>query len=107
MSFKQGWKAVYEPQTSSYEPSKKYTVYAANESVSDITVYKVFDESGKEIYITSLWEDDCSEGRESLIDVLYHLKHKAPGEYDCGAKWRNITIEEMSWDEIHKFFSNS
>ena len=105
MSFKTGGlKAVWEPQTSSYEPIQKYTIYTANESVSDVTGYIMYDKDGKEVSLMSYWEDDTSKGRESLIDVLYYLKHKDVGVYDFGDKWTNITIKEMTSEEIDKVF---
>ena len=107
MSYKTGGlKSVWEPQTSSYEPTRKYTIYTACESVSDISGYVMHDEKGKEVNILSYWDEDTAKGRESLIDVLYYLKHKGVGVYDFGAKWRDIIIEEMTPEEIDKVFRN-
>lgn len=105
MSYKTGGlKSTWEPQTSSYELSRKYTIYTACESVSDISGYIMHDETGKEVNLLSYFDEDSAKGRESLIDVLYYLKHKGVGVYDFGSKWRDIIIEEMTEEEIDKVF---
>jgi len=105
MSYKTGGlKSTWEPQTSSYELSRKYTIYTACESVSDISGYIMHNDKGKEVNLLSYFDEDSAKGRESLIDVLYYLKHKGVGVYDFGSKWRDIIIEEMTEEEIDKVF---
>lgn len=74
MSFKtRGFKTKYIEQ---YEHMRnEYTIYCAVESVSDVCVYKMFDENmkKKDICISAEYDTD-SFGSHSLIDCLYHLK---------------------------------
>lgn len=107
MGFKTGGlKAIYRPPTSGYEPERVFTIYTACESVSDISGYIMLDEKGNKVSIMEYWEDDTAVGQESLIDVLYYLKHYDVGVYDFGAKWREITIEAMTSEEMEKLFIN-
>lgn len=104
MSYKTGGvKAVFETP-SYYSYGEKYTVYNAVESVSDVSVYKVIDENGKEVNFDRFTEDDSVKGRQSLIDVVYYLKHYKPGRYSFGADFEDIIIEEMTQEEMGKIF---
>ena len=107
MSYKTGGeKARWEPPTY-YGYGEKYTVYTALESTSDINSYAIADENGNIIpgFSTFLSEDDSAKGRESLIDVLYYLKHHGPGTYPVSdANWQDIVIQEMTPEEMDKIF---
>lgn len=108
MSYKTGGvKALYEPPTY-YGYGEKYTVCTALESVSDINSFCMIDENGNVIpgFSTSLSEEDGIKGRQSLIDVLYYLKHYGPGVYKFDADWETITIEEMTSDEVNNIFKH-
>lgn len=98
MSFKTGgFKTKYIEECGSYIHDE-YTIYCAVESVSDVCVYKMFDENGKEVDITISAEDDTEAvGKYSLIDCLYCLKH---GE----GKGNDIIIEEMTDDEMKRIY---
>lgn len=104
MSYKNGglkatWK---EPDYGGY-PGDTFTVYTGNESVSDVTGYRVVNSEGK--VVRSYFEDDLAKGKESLIDVLYYLKHHGIGKYPFGADWQDIVIEDVSRDEIERVMS--
>lgn len=99
MSYKTGYKAIWKP--SEYDDA--FTVYVGNESVSDIDCFKVY-KNDKEIDILEHYEDPLSKGRESLIDVLYYLKHRGPGTYKFDYEHQDITIEPLSYDEMNKIF---
>ena len=106
MSYKtMGTKALFEPPTY-YGYGEKYTVCTALESVSDINSYRMIDEDGNVIpgFSTMPSEEDGVKGRQSLIDVLYYLKHYGPGTYKFDAEWETITIEEMTREEVDKIF---
>lgn len=110
MSFKNGGlKAKFVPPQYSGGPSDSYTIYAALESVSDMMCYAIFDDkTDKEVDLNFGSEDDCAYGQESLIDVMYMLKHKGVGIYSSGKSYCNdIVIEEMTNDEMDKAFGNS
>ena len=78
----------------------KYVIYCAIESVSDTIHYRMFDEHGKEIDIEISAEEDSSNGKYSLVDVLYYLKHY----YDSDKGKCPIQIEEMTDKEMQRIF---
>ena len=109
MSFKTGGlKTKFMPLTYGYEPNRSYTIYAALESCSDIMVYRMIDDNdGEEIDISLGTEDDCAHGSESLIDVMYTLKHNGVGTYPSGVSYcQDIVIEEMTPEEMERVFKN-
>ena len=106
MGFKNGGlKTKYVPPQYSGGPSNSYTIYAALESVSDIMVYVMIDDkTGEEVKLGLGSEDDCADGIESLIDVMYYLKHKCVGTYHFNYEYQDIIIEKMTKEEIDKYF---
>lgn len=81
----------------------EYIIYCSVESVSDICVYKMFNENGKEVDICISAEDDTDAvGKYSLIDCLYYLKQRQDKHY----KWKgnDIIIEKMTYEEVDKIF---
>ena len=83
----------------------EYTIYCAYESVSDVCVYKMFDNDGKQCDICIGAEDDSHDyGNHSKIDCLYHLKLREGKEY----KYHDydIVIEEMTNEEVKKIFDS-
>lgn len=107
MSYKTGGlKAKFIPPYYGYLEPEEYTIYAALESVSDVMSYRMFDKHGTECKNIILGaEDDSSYGQESLIDVLYHLKHDGPGTYQDGRPSDPpVVVEEMSREEMSKIF---
>lgn len=100
-----GLKTKYVPPRYSGGPSDSYTIYAAYESVSDIMVYVMInDETEEEVELGFGSEDDCADGIESLIDVMFYLKHKGVGTYHFNYEYQDIVIEEMTEEEIDKYF---
>ena len=83
---------------------EEYTIYSAVESCSDVCSYvMVNDETGKEVDICISAEDDTEAvGKYSLIDCLYYLKQRKNKYYEW--KERNIIIEEMTPEEVIKYF---
>ncbi len=82
----------------------EYTIYSAVESCSDVCSYTmVNDETGKEIDIVISAEDDTEAvGKYSLIDCIYYLKRREDKHYEW--KERDIIIEEMTPEEVTKYF---
>ena len=82
----------------------EYTIYSAVESCSDICSYVMInEETGKEVDICISAEDDTEAvGKYSLIDCLYYLKQRKNKYYEW--KERNIIIEEMTPEEVIKYF---
>ena len=82
----------------------EYTIYSAVESVSDIRVYKMFDENINEKDISISAEDDTDDyGNHSLIECLYHLKLI---KSKIGLGGHNIIIEKMTNDEMKTVFGH-
>lgn len=82
----------------------EYTIYCAVESVSDICVYKMFNEDEEEVDIIISCEDDSyGIGNHSLVDCLYYLKHHRNKIYKNRETY-NIKIFEMSDDEMNEIF---
>lgn len=104
MSYKTGgYKTKYISECGYYR--EEFTIYSAVESVSDICVYKMFNETGKEVDISVSAEDDTETvGKYSLIDCLYYLKQRKDKHY----KWKgyDIIIEEMTYEEVDKIFGH-
>lgn len=81
----------------------EYTIYCAVESVSDVCVYKMFDENMNEKDICISAEDDTEDfGSHSLIDCLYHLKLKK-NKVETN-KEHSIIIEEMTNEEMEMIY---
>lgn len=77
----------------------EYTIYCSVESVSDICVYKMFDDNRNEKEINISAEDDTDDyGNHSLIDCLFYLKQHKDKCYQN--KEYDIIIEEMTNDEM-------
>lgn len=97
MAFKTGgYKTKLIKEYGSYL-HEEYTIYCAIESVTNTCVYKMFDDKGKERDIVIGAEFDADDnGKYSLIDCLYHLKHKT--------NFKDIVIEEMSREEMANIF---
>lgn len=108
MSFKNGGlKTKFIPLVYGYDPNRSYTIYAALESCSDIMCYAMYDDKdGQEVDISLGTEDDCAHGSESLIDVMYTLKHNGAGTYPSDGYRNDIVIEEMTTEEMEKVFRN-
>lgn len=95
MGYRAGWKTRYKLEYGWY--FEDYDLYCAYESVSDTIIIKMFNDKGKEMKdIPVGCEDDCSEGKHSLIDCLYALKHHE--------NIKDIVIEDMTREEIDKIF---
>ncbi len=95
MGYRAGWKTRYRFEYGWY--FEDYDLYCAYESVSDTIIIKMFNDKGKEMKdIPVGCEDDCSEGKHSLIDCLYALKHHE--------NIKDIVIEDMTREEIDKIF---
>ena len=83
----------------------EYTIYCAVESVSDVCVYKMFDENMNEKDICISAEDDTdSFGSHSLIDCLYHLK-QVKNKIESN-KEHSIIIEEMTNEEMEIIYGH-
>lgn len=83
----------------------EYTIYSAVESVSDIRVYKMFDENMNEKDISISAEDDTDDdGNHSLIECLYHLKLRK--NKITKHRYNNIIIENMTNDEMKTVFGH-
>ena len=81
----------------------EYTIYCAVESVSDVCVYKMLDDKGKEKEINISAENDTSDyGNHSLIDCLFYLKQHKDKHYRF--KEYDIIIEEMSNEEMKMIY---
>lgn len=81
----------------------EYIIYCSVESVSDICVYKMFDDKGNEKEINISAEDDTDDyGNHSLIDCLFYLKQHKDKHYQY--KEYDIIIEEMTYEEVNKIF---
>lgn len=104
MSYKTGgYKTKYISECGYYR--EEFTIYSAVESISDICVYKMFNENGNEVDISVSAEDDTEAvGKYSLIDCLYYLKQHENKIYDY--KEYNIIIEEMTFEEVDKIFGH-
>ena len=104
MSFKtRGFKTKYIEQ---YEHMcNQYTIYCAVESVSDVCVYKMFDENmkKKDICISAEYDTD-SFGSHSLIDCLYHLK-QVKNKIESNKEY-SIIIEEMTNEEMEMIYGH-
>ena len=108
MSFKTGGlKTKFKPPIYQYEPFREYTIFAALESCSDVWCVHIVDNKGKFVDMTVGTEDDCANGCESIIDVMYFLKHHGAGVYQVGSsKFDEIVIEEMTSEEMDEHFRN-
>lgn len=83
----------------------EYTIYCAVESVSDICVYKMFDEKMNEKEICISGEDDTDAfGNHSLIECLYYLKLVKNKIYPN--KEYSIIIEEITNDEMKMVYGH-
>lgn len=104
MPFKtRGFKTKYIEQ---YEHMRnEYTIYCAVESVSDVCVYKMFDENmkKKDICISAEYDTD-SFGSHSLIDCLYHLK-QVKNKIESNKEY-SIIIEEMTNEEMEIIYGH-
>lgn len=105
MSYKTGGlKAKFTPPVYSGGRSKTYTVYAALESCSDMMCYAIVDDdTGEKTDLSFGTEDDCAHGSESLIDVMYTIKHNNAGVYPFG-DYDSVVVEEMTKEEIDMIF---
>lgn len=104
MSFKTvGFKTKYIEECGWYIYNE-YTIYCAIESVSDVCVYKLFDDSGNEKEIIISAEYDTDYGNRSLIDCLFYLKQHKDKHYQ-NKDW-DIIIERMSDEEMKTIYNN-
>ena len=82
---------------------EEYIIYCAEESVTEICTYKMYDENGKEKNISIVCEDAIDDyGNHSLIDCLYCLKNNKDMLYQNSS--HNIVIEDMTTEEINKIY---
>jgi len=104
MAFKtRGFKTKYIEQYGYMR--NEYTIYCAVESVSDVCVYKMFDENMNEKDICISAEDDTdSFGNHSLIDCLYHLK-LVKNKIESNKEY-SIIIEEMTTEEMEIIYGH-
>ena len=103
MAFKTGgYKTKYISECGYFH--EEFMIYSAVESCSDVCSYvMVNEETGKEVDICISAEDDTEAvGKYSLIDCLYYLKQRKNKYYEW--KERNIIIEEMTPEEVIKYF---
>ena len=105
MSYKTGgYKTKYIEECGPYVYNE-YIIYCAVESCSNVCMYKMFDNKGREVSISISAEEDTDDfGNHSLIDCLYYLKCHKDKHYEW--KEHNIIIEEMTYEEVDKIFGH-
>lgn len=107
MSYKErGTKAKYVNRLG-YMPIT-YTIYCALESVFDHYTYIMVNDENKEQILEPRVSGDgwVESGCHSLIDVLYCLKHEDVGTHSINGSPNLIVIEEMTDEEMNKYFRN-
>lgn len=85
--------------------SEEYTIYRANESVSDTDRYIMVNSNGDEVPIQVDAIDGSDKGKYNIIDCLYAISHLGIGAHTLGKyESENVVVEEMTEEEMNRIF---